>query len=693
MSRALSLISAFLFAIASTSFGLTPHTILVDGDIGDFSSDELIYADLHYDSPWGDKNELYDLYCTWDANNLYLGVSGAQEGNGVWVYLDIVDDWGFGDITDASGLEYWHRKNHLFPESFKPDYQWELYEMQDNPSFRFFRITTTVQTDNLSGQANGASKGGGSGISGSAELGIPWSVLFPGVPGGVPQHAMLKIIVALSAGDDGTLIGSVHEAIPNQEDDFGANWYDQFKFSAWCVVPVDRDGDCGADSGVSPGDDFTPPPIPKNISATAGDCCVNLQWQKVTSACDLAGYYVWQSTVQGLKGDRLNSTPLASNQFQATGLSNETTYYFCVTSVDTSCNESDTSSQVSATPYSPPMIGHTPVTAFAYPGRPIEIVAQFEPSGQIQSATLYYKRKEDTTYTSVSFSSGKADIPASVTDEGTIYYYIHAVKNDGRSGDFPGNGSVVTLKIDDTQELTCNLVNGGEVSLPDSGESSGRTSLLLASNCGKGTVSIFGAYQSQGILVADSQVPLENIGITCRIPVAVYDFWCEDTAGNKIGFTFSKPVQIRLKYFDSDVSALEVTEQALSMWYWDGARWVRLNSELDISRNTLIATTQHLGRYAIFESEAPAGDETELASVSRPMFVPDRGECVSFNFRGQLENIEIVIYDRAGRKVKTLKGTDWAGVDERDNIVECGPYIYQIKTGSKVISGTVVVVR
>jgi predicted phage tail protein len=92
--------------------------------------------------------------------------------------------------------------------------------------------------------------------------------------------------------------------------------------------------------------DVTPPPVPFDLVATPGDAKVQLSWSRVLTA-DFDHHEVWMRT---------ESTPFVlvttttSQDVEITSLQNGTTYWFAVTSVDTSGNASAKSSEVSATP-------------------------------------------------------------------------------------------------------------------------------------------------------------------------------------------------------------------------------------------------------------------------------------------------------------------------------------------------------
>lgn len=95
--------------------------------------------------------------------------------------------------------------------------------------------------------------------------------------------------------------------------------------------------------------DTTPPGVPANVQAAPGDGSAQVSWNAVVAG-DLAGYRVYQAT--NANGPWTLRTPnaISATTFPATSLTNGTAYFFQVTSIDTSGNESARSSTASATP-------------------------------------------------------------------------------------------------------------------------------------------------------------------------------------------------------------------------------------------------------------------------------------------------------------------------------------------------------
>ncbi|UCC48789.1 MAG: fibronectin type III domain-containing protein [Gemmatimonadota bacterium] len=101
--------------------------------------------------------------------------------------------------------------------------------------------------------------------------------------------------------------------------------------------------------------DTDPPVAPGPLTATAGPGSVSLDWPDNTTDPDWASFSVYRSTTPG-GGHVLIAEGLTNSEFNDTGLSAGTTYYYVVTAKDTSGNESEPSNEASATPTEPPQL-------------------------------------------------------------------------------------------------------------------------------------------------------------------------------------------------------------------------------------------------------------------------------------------------------------------------------------------------
>jgi len=96
--------------------------------------------------------------------------------------------------------------------------------------------------------------------------------------------------------------------------------------------------------------DTTPPSAPTGLSASANDSMVSLNWNNNPEG-DINGYNVYRSLTSGSGYVKINPSLLSNSDYIDNSVSNGTTYYYVVTAVDTSSNQSGYSSQVSATPH------------------------------------------------------------------------------------------------------------------------------------------------------------------------------------------------------------------------------------------------------------------------------------------------------------------------------------------------------
>jgi len=108
-----------------------------------------------------------------------------------------------------------------------------------------------------------------------------------------------------------------------------------------------------AESATTDPTDTTPPAAPTGLAATAGDATVSLDWND-NGEGDLDGYNVYRSTTSGSGYSQINGSLLSSSDYTDNSVSNGTTYYYVVTAVDTSTNESGYSGEASATPQGAP---------------------------------------------------------------------------------------------------------------------------------------------------------------------------------------------------------------------------------------------------------------------------------------------------------------------------------------------------
>ena len=114
-----------------------------------------------------------------------------------------------------------------------------------------------------------------------------------------------------------------------------------------------------------PPPDTTPPAAPTGLTATGGDGQIVLDWAN-NSEPDLAGYNVHRGTTSGGPYSQVNSTLVTTSAYTDQAVANGTPYFYVVTAVDLSTNQSANSNEASATPQAaPPADGPTNLTARA----------------------------------------------------------------------------------------------------------------------------------------------------------------------------------------------------------------------------------------------------------------------------------------------------------------------------------------
>ena len=93
--------------------------------------------------------------------------------------------------------------------------------------------------------------------------------------------------------------------------------------------------------------DLDAPSAPAGLIAAADESSVRLDWAD-NAEVDLAGYYVYRSATSGGGYVKLNASPRIDSSFEDSEVTLGEVYYYRVTAVDTSANESDFSDEAAA---------------------------------------------------------------------------------------------------------------------------------------------------------------------------------------------------------------------------------------------------------------------------------------------------------------------------------------------------------
>jgi hypothetical protein len=313
----------------------------------------------------------------------------------------------------------------------------------------------------------------------------------------------------------------------------------------------------------------------------------------------------------------------------------------------------------------------------------------------LDTLKIYYRfdTDPDTVFTTATFNASgkysydfKLEMPLSNAETKSLSYYIKAMNSRGDIVYWPGAGKVQKATVD---PATVSEVaqSGGRVILFDGNPSDGETCLSIP----EGALSSNTSIRITELNPADNSVPQSGYGISGLSLVAVYSFDPE-------GLMFNKPVKMSLLYQDLDhdgiVDGTSYRAADLKIVWWDGFSWRLIGGTVDPVLNVVTVDIMHFSLYAL----APMASLTDndfrpQEKIITPAAVDGKNDFATFG--GLSAGDTVNIFDVKGRKVRQLSDGAfiWNGKDDNDTLVESGLYIYQIKIGGKVISGTIVVAK
>ena len=688
-------------------FSTTPHTIVIDGDVGEWHSDELIYDDSQNDSPWGSLNEIHRLWATWDENAFYLAVEGVQkDGNNLIVYIDTSPLDGIKDASvlmdpNDNSLLWWWRRGNKFSDGFRPDFQWQMYEMRLNvrDGHGLFRLYPDGKTADLNNLVEQKSSGGGSGVLSFAEIKIPWQVLYG--DSAFPSGEELRVIACVTGGMDtmGTaqtsddLYGSARDAIPDQTDDFSSVWYGTYTLTNYLTFKIS-----------APPGGRSPIPRALNVYQT-GEDSVRVEWRpRGVVEKNLSEYRVYYSSSGGAADSGGVYQPSFSTYTYVKGLMPYTTYQFCVKALydikssGVGLMEGGASESVSVY-MKRPSLNHTPQKIFCFPGK--EITFAVNSSRPILSAVMKYASAGDSYYSSLvmSVAGSTASVTMSPPSGSTEIFYYFEITDALGSYRLPPLSPVMDENFysttisgysskfifPSTSAISADFGGGVMVDIPPG-------SLLYATT-------VYFKYSTP-----DSTDDIYINGGRFS-PLAYYDFYSQTQAADRRGIVFSKPVKVVLRYFAADVTGADENSLAVGRISDEEGSAVNDNTVLitNITRDTVADTvsfeTEHFSRFVLLKTlSAPDASSSSsfgvLRKVIRPVFNPSLGEVVEFDLKGDVSAARIEIYDLNSRNIRSLGGKNfWDGCDSSGLRVPPGVYLWRIECSGEKIYGSCVVIR
>jgi fibronectin type 3 domain-containing protein len=184
------------------------------------------------------------------------------------------------------------------------------------------------------------------------------------------------------------------------------------------------------------------PSAPTGLVATPGDTIVTLDWDDNTEG-DLAGYNIYRSLTSGANFTKIENLWSSSN-YTDTGLTNDITYYYVVTAVDSGSNESGYSNEANGTPGDPPPAAPTGLTAT---GGNEYIFIDWDDNSEPDLASYnIYRSLTAGNFTYLdTVSAPTSEYTDSPLYGGTYYYVVTAVDNvAGESGYSDYDGATAT---------------------------------------------------------------------------------------------------------------------------------------------------------------------------------------------------------------------------------------------------------
>lgn len=205
------------------------------------------------------------------------------------------------------------------------------------------------------------------------------------------------------------------------------------------------------DSATTPGD-TTPPAAPTNLSASAGDSTVSLDWDDNTEG-DLDSYNVYRSTTQG-SGYTSIATGVANSDYIDNTVTNGTTYYYVVTAVDTSSNESAYSNEASTTPEGDVTPPAAPTNLAATAGNnSVSLNWDDNSEPDLDSYNVYRDTTAGGPYTQIASGVATSDFVDNTVTNGTTYYYVVTAVDTSTNESSNSNEASVTPQAGGTMHV------------------------------------------------------------------------------------------------------------------------------------------------------------------------------------------------------------------------------------------------
>ena len=173
-----------------------------------------------------------------------------------------------------------------------------------------------------------------------------------------------------------------------------------------------------------------------------------------------------------------------------------------------------------------------------------------------------------------------------------------------------------------------------------------------------------------------------------------------------------RPALLEFGYDRADLERAGVNRETdLRVFTWDTStqEWQLAGGEVDLVRQKVSLELNYISQFAVFQAVPPpeltarwslnpfSPDGNGVADVTR-LLIPDSRESDAGN-----RELVVEIYDLHSKLVRTLISrstvssnsisVEWDGTDRTGRPVNIGPYIYQVRMGSRISNGVIVVAK
>ncbi|MCL4705999.1 VCBS repeat-containing protein [bacterium] len=370
-----------------------------------------------------DNDGLLDLVFVPRATNKRISIYRNQ-GNGKFV-----------DATISAGIDSLLHANTLAVADYDNDGRLDIYfgTYEVEPRDRLYRNTSTARNW-LNIKLVGV-KSNTFGVGAWIELIAQGKKQYRQINAGYGYHTQNDFVQHFGLGN-ATLVDSIRIVWPSGKVQILTSLTTNQLYTV-----IEQDGNS------------SPPAVPQNLSATAGNQQITLNWQ-ANSEPDFLRYRIYGGTSPN-PTTKIDSVNGAANTTKIiAGLTNGTKYYFRITAVDNNLNQSGFSNEVNATPTSADLPPAAPQNLQATPG---------PAHGEI---TLTWEANVETDLLRYRIYGGRATAPAALLDSvaanantsltfsdltiGTTYaYFLTAVDASGQAGAASNSASAAPLRDTD----------------------------------------------------------------------------------------------------------------------------------------------------------------------------------------------------------------------------------------------------